>query len=124
MASRERRGKAPRATTNRREPPSPSPSSVTPGKLPFFVKFSFLNFKTVLKTDSKHFYDLILRYKIRIQGLKESVFSGVVFRLVFRPERTVTYRNPRFSLLKVINNIKQVYIINLWYFWWLFMDEI
>ena len=33
-AARERRGKVPRATTNRREPPSPSPTSVTPGKLP------------------------------------------------------------------------------------------
>ena len=67
---------------------------------------------------------LFLRYKNRILDPKGAGFGDDIFRIVFRPERTVTYRNPRFSLLKVINNIKQVYIINLWYFWWLFMDEI
>ena len=33
-ASRERRGEAPRVTTNRRKPPSPPPTSVKPGKPP------------------------------------------------------------------------------------------
>ena len=78
----------------------------------------------MILTDFKYLWNLILRYKIRIQGLRKTGFGGIVFRLVFRPVRTVTHRNPRFSLLEIFDNIKQVYIIDLWCFWWLFMDEI
>ena len=74
----------------------------------------------MILTDFKHLGNHILRYKIRIQGLRKTSFGGTIFRLVFHPVRTVTHCNPRFYLLEVFDNIKQVYIIDLWCFWWLF----
>ena len=60
---------------------------------------------------------LFLRYKNRILDPKEAGFGGILFSLNFFQYRTVMSRYLPSLVWKFINNIKQVYIINLWLFY-------
>ena len=60
---------------------------------------------------------LFLRYKNRVWLAKEAGFYRVIFSPDFLPYRTITSRYLLSLVWIIINNIKQVYIINLWLFY-------